>query len=723
MGLASCGDSAIQPSDRLNREDYVGKTGRALSVALSAFGLLAMLWWLDQDRLPGPDYWLVLGSLAVLTLLAVACFQSAATHPVRVGVGLVALASAAVWVPVILFRLQAATYFLTVPVLMAFALLSPWGALLLVALSMVALRVVLPGEIWGVRALLLAQSALVAWLTVRPLRQVLVWSWRRSAEATRLAEELRDQRGVLNRTMKALDLTNRLLQRTNQELLLARQESDEARCLKEEFCANISHELRTPLNIILGFAEIMHTSRDVYGDFEWPSDLRRDVAEIHRNAGYISTLVDDILDLAKVEAMRMLVRREESDLGEVIEEAVGIARQLLRNKPVSMETRVQTGLPLLPLDRTRIRQVLLNLLINASRYTETGLITVTAERQEEQVVVAVTDTGVGIPSNDLEGVFDEFRQIDPRTSRGALGKGLGLSIAKRFVQLHGGRIWVESELGKGSRFSFSLPLSRKDFSRLSPFPPNRSRSHAPSAPVLLLDDGEAALAYLSRCLEGVDLVHSTEVESIADVVATLHPCAVIVNSRGGAEGKSICTSPPLGVPIVRCPLPRTPTLDGFDAVLVKPVTGPSLLGLLSELAAGGTVFVADDDRGFIQFVSRLLQAHGSAYRTRWAYNGTEALERIRSQRPDIALIDLMMPGMNGIQLAAAIREAPETAAIPLIAVTGAAVPEGEQDGVDGEFSVLQSGGLAAETVLDLIRCVLRCATPDEDERLEPNEVP
>jgi len=707
--------------DWLNREDLVRTTSRALSLALSAFSLLATMWWLDTKSPPGPAYWRVLGGLAALTVLAARCSQVASDHGWLSRLGPVVLASAAVYVAIVPLGVHAAAYFLVLPALAGVALLRPWAAALVVALAVVALRLALPATEWGAPALLVLLSAVAAWLALHPLRQVLAWSWQRSMDATRLAEELQEQRGVLNRTMKALDLTNRLLQRTNEDLRLARQEADEARRLKEEFCANISHELRTPLNIILGFAEIMHSSREVYGDLDWPPELSRDVAEIHRNAGYISTLVDDILDLARVEAMRMPVRREESDLGQVIEEAVNIARHLLASKPVALETRVSPGLPHLPLDRTRIRQVLLNLLANASRYTEEGAITVGAEVQDGQAVVSVSDTGAGMPPSEVEAIFDEFRQVDPRTSRGALGKGLGLSIAKRFVQLHGGRIWAESELGRGSRFFFSLPLANKAFSRLSPYPDNPGELE-PAPPVVLVDPDDASLAYLSRHLEGVNLVRGADGESVSALVDTLHPRAIVVNTRGDRGGLRVPPWAPDGVPVIGCPLPKPPVLQGFDAVLTKPVQAEALLGILAELADGSTVFVADDDRGFVQYVSRLLQARRPAYHTRWAYNGTEALERIREVRPKVALVDLMMPGMGGSQLAYAIRETPELAGMRLIAVTGAALTEGETDGGDQNFSVHEAGGLASEAVLDLIRCVLRCSSPPDDGLPRPTAV-
>ena len=299
---------------------------------------------------------------------------------------------------------------------------------------------------------LLWLTAFMGWLSSRGLYTVLDWAWSSQQRANQLLEELRDRRGELNRTLVALTEANRRLKRTGRELALARQRADEARRLKEQFAANISHELRTPLNLILGFSEMMYLSPDVYGEMEWPSTLRRDVHQIYRSSRQLMDLINDVLDLSRIDAVRMPIHSEPSDLAEIIREAVETASDLFRGRVLDVRVEMPPELPPLNLDRTRIRQVLLNLLNNAARFTQHGHIIVSAERNEREVVVSVADTGVGIPAEELPAIFEEFHQVDMSLRRRQEGAGLGLAISKRFVELHNGRIWAESQAGEGSTF-------------------------------------------------------------------------------------------------------------------------------------------------------------------------------------------------------------------------------------------------------------------------------
>ncbi|MGQ9554236.1 MAG: ATP-binding protein [Anaerolineae bacterium] len=712
-GIPQQGATAIK---QLNREDLRQSTAQATALALALASLVGVMDWVARGYPPTLFYWLVLAGIAVLSLIALGCHRLSIDKPRLAGVVLVATMFAAVVTAFLALRVYQAAFFLVVPVLFTAALFRPALAGIVAVMALVIIRVgPLDQQAWLAPSMLTTASVGTAWLILRPLYRVLEWSWQRSAEAIRVAEELQEQRGKLNRTMKALDLTNRLLQRTNHELALARQEAEKARHLKEEFAASISHELRTPLNIILGFAEIMHSSPEVYGDFTWPRALQRDIAEIQRNAGYISSLLDDILDLARVEAMRMPVRREPADLAEVIEEAAQLARQLLRDRPVSLDIAVPPGLPKLSLDRTRIRQVLLNLLSNASRYTERGSIRVSASLGEEEVVVAVADTGAGIPADELESIFDEYHQVDVWRRPGQGGKGLGLAVAKRFVQLHAGRIWAESELGRGSTFYFTIPLARKDFSRLgqatpAPLPAN------PYAPCLLLLDGdESGAAYLRRHLDGYSIVSTDKAERLIELAESHHPSAIIVNALPANGNVVTLEQLPPGVPAVVCALPqaqRPPAEGRFQGVLSKPVSSETLLLALRKLLASGDVLVVDDDRGFVQFVARLLQTAGGAYQVRWAYNGREALRKMQAQQPDLLLLDMMMPEMSGPALAEAMRASPELAEIPILAITGASFEEPGRCTPGTSLTLVKRQGLREGEVLGILRSIPQLVRAD-----------
>jgi len=466
---------------RMNRDDLAQATARSL--ALAALVASALGWFLYQSLSSGAD-WAILANLLLLPCLALICYRLSEARP-RLAIAVLAVALFLDFAFCLLaLRVGAAAYLLVLPAIISVVALPP----LALSLVPVTLGLLVAASAAGVSpssaSLVVTGGAVVAWLASRPLRSVVEWSWQRSADATSLAEELRDRQGDLNRAIEALDLTNRLLQRTNHELALARQEAEEARRLKQEFVANISHELRTPLNIILGFTEIMYRSPEVYGDTELPPTLRRDIAEVRRSARYVADMADDILDLARIEALRLPVRRELAVLGPVIEETAEVARRLVGDRPVKVVVDVQPDLPAVSMDKLRIRQVLINLLSNANRFTHQGVIRVTAERRDGEIVTTVSDTGGGVPREHLEIIFDEFRQLDTANATGAEGKGLGLAIAKRFVHLHGGRIWVESEVGVGSRFHFSLPIEAKQVSRLSQGSP-APLPHSPFPPTLV----------------------------------------------------------------------------------------------------------------------------------------------------------------------------------------------------------------------------------------------
>ena len=263
------------------------------------------------------------------------------------------------------------------------------------------------------------------------------------ALATRLNETARE--------LARLDAEQRLTADTLRALNLKLEQASQA---KSEFLANMSHELRTPLNAILGFTEMILDA--LYGDV--PAELKEPLADIQTNGKHLLRLINDVLDLSKIEAGRM-----ELSLGDyAAEDIVGTVRASLRSiaddKGVELVTEVEPNLPDAYGDAKRLTQCLLNLVGNALKFTHHGRVTVGVELQGGQLRYRVSDTGIGIPADKLDEVFAEFRQVDATTTRNFGGTGLGLSITKKFVEMHGGRIWVESELGKGSTFYFTIPL-------------------------------------------------------------------------------------------------------------------------------------------------------------------------------------------------------------------------------------------------------------------------
>jgi signal transduction histidine kinase len=227
---------------------------------------------------------------------------------------------------------------------------------------------------------------------------------------------------------------------------------------KSEFLASMSHELRTPLNAILGFTELILD--DLYG--EVPTPLREPLADVQTNGRHLLRLINDVLDLSKIEAGRMELALGDYVVNDTLETVRASLRSLAAEKGLDFVVSAPADLPLAYGDGKRIAQCLMNLGGNAIKFTKEGRVEIAAERHGDTLVYRVTDTGIGIPQDQLDNVFAEFRQVDATISREYGGTGLGLSITKKFVELHGGRIWVESTLGKGSTFSFAVPVRLPD---------------------------------------------------------------------------------------------------------------------------------------------------------------------------------------------------------------------------------------------------------------------
>ena len=244
------------------------------------------------------------------------------------------------------------------------------------------------------------------------------------------------------------------LRRMRDELAVARDAAVQMDRTKTQFLANMSHELRTPLNAILGFSELLK--------LEVFAARRAEYADLIHGAGaHLLSLVNDLLDLSRIEAGKLELREQTLDLGELIEECAETVAARARARDLTLVRAVDQGLPRVIGDRRALKQILLNLLTNAVKFTpDGGRIKVAARRSSDELVVAVHDTGIGIAPEDQQAVFEEFRQVGRSYTNKQEGTGLGLTLTRKFVELHGGRIWLESEMGKGSTFTFTIPAKR-----------------------------------------------------------------------------------------------------------------------------------------------------------------------------------------------------------------------------------------------------------------------
>ena len=299
------------------------------------------------------------------------------------------------------------------------------------------------------------------WMVYHPLTSFVDWSWEYYRKARVQLDEALDRKVALEQALADLTLVSRQLALSNDRLAALRSIAEEAQQTKAAFVAKVSHEFRTPLNMIIGLVDLMVKSPEIYGK-KLPRALIEDLGIVQRNCEHLSGMIDDVLDLSQVEAGRLTLHRERICLAEVSEEALAVVQPLLRKKGLAVRVFIPGDLPEVYCDRTRIRQVILNLLSNAARFTEVGSITLRIATEANNVKVSITDTGPGISPGDVERIFEPFCQGSQPLWRDKGGSGLGLSISKQFVELHGGRIWLESDglPGSGTSFHFELPISQ-----------------------------------------------------------------------------------------------------------------------------------------------------------------------------------------------------------------------------------------------------------------------
>jgi len=590
-----------------------------------------------------------------------------------------------------------------------------------------------------------AFTGLLGWAATHVLLTVTHWSLFDFEQAREKMEQARDQRLELKQIQEDLIQANRELARLSDRLKAMHQVAEEARRAKEEFVANVSHELRTPLNMIIGFSEMITQSPQVYGA-RLPPALLADIAAIQRNSQHLARLVDDVLDLSQVEAGRMALSKEWTSLREILDEAALAVGALFESKRLYLETEVPPDLPPIFCDSTRIRQVVLNLLSNAGRFAERGGVRVKAWCEKDGVVISVTDTGPGIAPEDQEKIFEPFQQLDGSIRRRHGGSGLGLSISKQFVEMHGGKMWLESEVGLGTTFYFSLPLetvlpvalasddAMRWFSPYHQYEARTRRSKAP-APTLvprfvLLEEEESMQWLFSRYVDGTEIVPVRSVEEAFRELSRSPAQALIVNapslrevSRARSEtfaqresetfAQRELANLPYGTPAVTCWVPGEDEAArrlGVVRYLVKPVTRETLLSTLADLGKGvKSVLLVDDEPEVLQLFARLLSSAECSYRVLQATSGQRALSLLRQRHPDVMLLDLIMPGMDGFRVLQEKSQDSTIREIPVVVIS-ARDPTGEPI-VSDTLTVTRGGGLSVRDLLACIQAVSEILAP------------
>lgn len=594
-----------------------------------------------------------------------------------------------------LFPESVAQFFYPVVIVACSALVSGWNVFSVAGLASGALLVVaqaqgtplLDADRVTIPVALNFLTAGAAWLGAHQMNMALAWMQSSYTRANDLLEQLRDERQHLAMTVKMLEDAHYRITKLNYSLIEARSAAEEARRLKAEFAANISHELRTPLNMIIGFSETMANAPETYRGVGWTPTLRGDIEQIYRSSRHLSDLIDDILDLSALEAQELGLTVEDTDIREVVAEAVGVVQDLYRAKHLYLKLDMAPDLPRVRIDPIRIRQVLLNILTNATRFTHKGGVTVTTRRVENRIEVALADTGIGIAARDFGRVFAEFGQVDGTPSRKHEGTGLGIPLSKRLVELHGGSLWLESQVGVGTTFYFTIPLAldtRRGSGKIEPLQtPFNPRALAPNyrSVILAVEPDAMVLRTIRRHMSAFDVVEANAGEDLKALVEYHQPVALLMDSAHptAAPLPMWADEMPPDLPLISVSIPgslkRAQTL-GIENYLVKPVLREQLLASIAQLAQDiHTILIVDDDPELVELISRMLQSSGANYELRIAFQGVEALGLLMQEHVDLVLLDMVMPDLGGMDVLIAMKREPALAEIPVIVISGQATEE------------------------------------------------
>jgi len=487
---------------------------------------------------------------------------------------------------------------------------------------------------------------------------------------------------------------------------------------KSVFLANMSHELRTPLNAIIGFSELLTDAQD--GQFD-EATRKRFLSQILTSGRHLLGLINDILDLSKVEAGQMELRLQTLSVADSVDQVVKTVEPLVAKKSITLTSTV-AGVGDVLADAGKVKQMLLNLVSNAIKFTpEGGSVTIGAVRIKETIEISVTDTGIGISESDLKSIFREFHQVDFGPGRKHEGTGLGLALTKRFALLHGGDVRAASRLNKGSVFTLSLPV------RAGVPPATETMAAAAkngSGPiVLVVEDDPAAAELLTRQLSAAG--YRTEVARTGNEALArareLQPAAITLDIiLPEVDGWEIMTrlksdATTSGIPIVVVSVVDNPELGlalGAIDYFVKPVDTGALIKRLNRfdfMRHSGKnevrVLVVDDDAANRIWLTQALEPAG--FTVFEASGGREAIELAKEKRPDCVVLDLMMPEVTGFDVVEELRADQRTRETPIMVVTAMTLTDADKRLLNGRVSqILTRGNVATTDIVGLLKRVI-----------------
>lgn len=519
-------------------------------------------------------------------------------------------------------------------------------------------------------------------------------------------------------------------QRMNAELILARDEALEASRIKTAFLANMSHELRTPMNAIIGYSEMLIEDAD---DLE-PEDFVADLRKIQTAGKHLLALINDVLDLSKIEAGKMTVFLEQFDVRLSIDEVVNTLHPLIVKNQNRLTIHCPNEIGLMIGDLVKFRQSLFNLLSNATKFTEQGEISLTVSTtvhsEVEYLLFSIKDSGIGMSPEQIGKLFQAFVQADSSATRKYGGTGLGLTISRKFCNMLGGDIRVSSEPGKGSTFTIELPRIAhhndgpsqvtEELARATPAQIDSiTKNGAVKATILAIDDSLEALEIIERYLskEGFRVLTASSADAglalarnhLPDVI-TLD---VMMPRMNGWQVLSALKADPAcsTIPVVLLSVVENKEIGmalGATDCLSKPIDWPRLDNLLSRLIAQSTaenILVVEDDPASSEISRRLLERGGWMVRT--ARHGQEALDQLRQSPPSLIVLDLMMPVMDGFSFAEILRSEPAYKDIPVIVLTSKSLDAEDHRRLNGKIDeILLKGQFQRSDLLGTVRRLL-----------------
>ncbi|WP_061933614.1 response regulator [Aureimonas sp. AU22] len=510
-----------------------------------------------------------------------------------------------------------------------------------------------------------------------------------------------------------------------EEFLAAKEVAENANRAKSQFIANMSHELRTPLSAVIGYAEMLEEEVEDLGQTHLLPDLKK----IEGNARHLLSLINDVLDLSKIEAERMDLFAETFDLATVLDEVGSTVGSLIAKKNNTLAIEHDGRLGEMHSDQVKIRQCLLNLLSNASKFTQDGTITLAAERtsvaSRDWITLSVTDSGIGMTPEQVERLFERFAQADETTTRKFGGTGLGLAITRAFCRLLSGDIGVTSEEGVGTTFTIRIPAVVEETIEEGEIPTGGDVSVAgPAGTVLAIDDDPHARDLVTRFLTKEGFTVRTASDGIAglEMARALVPDVILLDvTMPKKDGWSVLAELKADPVLSSVPVVMVSSLDekrigyalGASDYLVKPVEWERLKEVMDRYrdAPGGLVLAIDDDEDTLARYAVMLQRQGFEFAS--ATNGRLGLQRVDERRPDLILLDLNMPVMDGFDFLAELRADPDRTDIPVVVLSSKDLSSDERHALN----------TAADQVLSKTEVSLRQLANRIRDILPPNSLP